>query len=174
MLERYLKQATFSSLEDFQKNFEFKVPADFNFACDVVDGWAEQAPDKLAMLWTNDKDEEIRYTFRQLKEESDRTASFFQSLGIGKGDMVMLILKRRHQFWTSMLALNKIGAIAIPATFLLTAKDIVYRCEKATIKAIICCGDEDIMDHDPVYLYGYNLTGMYLFGSDVSGNDFFY
>lgn len=147
MLERYLKQATFSSLEDFQKNFEFKVPADFNFACDVVDGWAEQAPDKLAMLWTNDKDEEIRYTFGQLKEESDRTASFFQSLGIGKGDMVMLILKRRHQFWTSMLALNKIGAIAIPATFLLTAKDIVYRCEKATIKAIICCGDEDIMDH---------------------------
>ena len=84
MLERYLKQATFSSLEDFQKNFEFKVPADFNFACDVVDGWAEQAPDKLAMLWTNDKDEEIRYTFGQLKEESDRTASFFQSLGIGK------------------------------------------------------------------------------------------
>ena len=147
MLERYLKQATFSSLEDFQKNFAFKVPADFNFACDVVDGWAEHAPDKLAMLWTNDKDEEIRYTFGQLKEESDRTASFFQSLGIGKGDMVMLILKRRHQFWTSMLALNKIGAIAIPATFLLTAKDIVYRCEKATIKAIICCGDEDIMDH---------------------------
>ncbi|MGM9686180.1 MAG: AMP-binding protein, partial [Bacteroidaceae bacterium] len=117
MVERFLKQATFSSLEDFQKNFEFKVPADFNFACDVVDGWAEQAPDKLAMLWTNDKDEEIRYTFGQLKEESDRTASFFQSLGIGKGDMVMLILKRHPHFWPSMLPLNKIGAIAIPATF---------------------------------------------------------
>ena len=147
MLERFLKQVEFSSMEDFQKNLEFKVPDDFNFAIDVMDAWAEEKPDKLAMLWTNDKGEEIRFTFKDLKEESDKTASYFQSLGIGKGDMVMLILKRRHQFWTCMLALNKLGAVAIPATFLLTAKDIIYRCEKATIKAIVCCGDEDITEH---------------------------
>ncbi len=147
MLERFLKQVSFDSMEDFQKNLEFKVTDDFNFAIDVMDAWAAEQPDKLAMLWTNDKGEEIRFTFQDLKEESDKTASYFQSLGIGKGDMVMLILKRRHQFWTCMLALNKLGAVAIPATFLLTAKDIIYRCEKATIKAIVCCGDEEIMEH---------------------------
>jgi len=134
-------------MDDFRRNLEFKVPEDFNFAYDVVDGWAEEAPDKLALLWTNDQGEELRYTFRELKLESDRVAGYFQSLGIGKGDMVMLIMKRRHQFWTSILALHKIGAVAIPATFLLTAKDIIYRCEMASIKAIVCCGDEPIITH---------------------------
>ena len=147
MLERFLKQTSFTSMDDFRQHLEFNVPEDFNFAMDVVDKWAEEAPEKLAMLWTNDKDEEKRFTFADFKAESDKTASYFQELGIGKGDMVMLILKRRHEFWTCMLALNKLGAVAIPATFLLTAKDIVYRCEKATIKAIVCCGDEEITGH---------------------------
>ena len=147
MLERFLKQVSFNSMEDFRQNLDINVPSDFNFAIDVVDEWAKEAPSKLAMLWTNDEDKEKRYTFSELKEESDQTASYFQELGIGKGDMVMLILKRRHQFWTCMLALNKIGAVAIPATFLLTAKDIIYRCEKATVKAIVCCGDEEITGH---------------------------
>lgn len=147
MLERFLKQTTFKSMEDFCSNLEFKIPETFNFAIDVMDAWAEEAPDKLAMLWTNDHGAEIRYTFKDLKEESDRAATFFQSLGIGKGDPVMLILKRRHQFWTSVLALNKLGAVTIPATFLLTAKDIIYRCESASIKAIVCCGDDDILEH---------------------------
>ena len=147
MLERFLKQSTFTSMEDFKQNLEFIVPENFNFAYDVMDAWAEEAPNKLALLWTNDKGEERRLTFKEIKEESDKVASFFQSLGIGKGDMVMLILKRRLEFWTSMIAIHKIGAIAIPATFLLTAKDIIYRCEKATIKAIVTCGDEEILDH---------------------------
>ncbi len=147
MIERFLRKTVFDSMEDFCKNLEYNIPDDFNFAIDVMDAWAEEAPDKLAMLWTNDQEEELRFTFKDLKDESDRTASFFQSLGIGQGDSVMLILKRRHQFWTSMLALNKIGAVAIPATFLLTSKDIIYRCESASIKAIVCCGDEDIIEH---------------------------
>ncbi len=147
MLEKFLKQTKFTSMEDFREHLEFTIPENFNFALDVVDVWAAERPDKLAMLWTNDHGEELRFTFKDLKEESDRTASYFQSLGIGKGDSVMLILKRRHQFWTVMLALNKIGAVAIPATFLLTAKDIIYRCESATIKAIVCCGDEEIIEH---------------------------
>ena len=110
MLERFLKQVSFNSMEDFRQNLDINVPSDFNFAIDVVDEWAKEAPSKLAMLWTNDEDKEKRYTFSELKEESDQTASYFQELEIGKGDMVMLILKRRHQFWTCMLALNKIGA----------------------------------------------------------------
>ena len=126
MLEKYLRKVEFESLEDFINNFEIIVPDNFNFGYDVVDEWARTDPDKLALLWTNDEDKEKRYTFADLKAESDQTASYFQQLGIGKGDMVMLILKRRHQFWTCMLALNKIGAVAIPATFLLTAKQCGY------------------------------------------------
>ncbi len=147
MLERFLKKVDFTSMEDFRSNLELIVPEDFNFAIDVMDEWAKEDPEHLAMLWTNDKGEELRFTFADLKKESDLTASYLQSLGIGKGDAVMLILKRRHQFWTSMLALNKLGAVAIPATFLLTSKDIIYRCQNATVKAIICCGDEDIIEH---------------------------
>ena len=142
MLERYLEKTEFDSLEDFQRNFKIKVPEHFNFAYDVVDRWAEEQPDKPALLWTNEAGEERQFTFREMKEYSDRTASFFQSLGIGRGDMVMLILKRRYQFWFSILALHKLGAVAIPATHLLMPKDIVYRCNAAKIKAIVAVGDE--------------------------------
>ena len=147
MVERFLRQSTFTSMDDFRQNLEFIVPEDFNFAYDVMDAWAEEAPDKLALLWTNDKDECRRFTFGDIKRESDKVASYLHSLGIGKNDMVMLIMKRRYQFWTTMIAIHKIGAIAIPATFLLTANDIVYRCKCADIKAVICAGDKQILDH---------------------------
>jgi len=132
-------------MEDFRDNFELIVPQHFNFSYDVMDEWAQTDPDKLAMLWTNDKGDCRRFTFGDLKRESDKAAAWFHSLGIGKGDMVMLILKRRWQFWPIIIGLHKIGAIAIPATFLLTSNDIVYRCEKAEIKAVVCCGDKDIV-----------------------------
>jgi acetyl-CoA synthetase len=147
MIERFLTQTKFSSQEDFKKNFHIIVPENFNFAYDVMDAWAAEKPDKLALLWTNDKDECIRFTFKDLKEQTDQTASYFQSLGIGKGDMVMLILKRRYEFWLSILALHKIGAVAIPATHLLTDKDIVYRDERASVKAIVCAGEDVIVEH---------------------------
>ena len=147
MLERYLEKTEFDSLEDFQRNFKIKVPEHFNFAYDVVDRWAEEQPDKPALLWTNEAGEERQFTFREMKEYSDRTASFFQSLGIGRGDMVMLILKRRYQFWFSILALHKLGAVAIPATHLLMPKDIVYRCNAAKIKAIVAVGDEVVTEN---------------------------
>ena len=134
-------------MEDFREHFELNVPDQFNFAYDVMDAWAEEAPEKLALLWTNDKGECRRFTFADIKRESDKVASYLQSLGIGKNDMVMLILKRRYQFWTTMMALHKIGAIAIPASFLLTANDIVYRCQCADIKAIVCVGEKLILDH---------------------------
>jgi len=145
MIEKYLKQTTFKDFEDFKANYELIVPKNFNFAYDIVDGWAETNPGKRALLWTNDKGESRSYTFSDIKEISDRTAGYLASIGIRKGDMVMAILKRRAEFWFTIIALHKIGAVIIPATHLLTKKDIVYRNNAASIKAIICDGDELII-----------------------------
>ena len=142
MIERFLAQTTFTSEEDFKEHLKFKTNEDFNFAYDVMDAWAEEAPDKLALLWTSERGEEKRFTFAQLKEQTDQAASYLQSLGIGRGDMVMLILKRHYEWWLAMLALSKIGAVAIPATHMLTAHDIVYRNNRASIKAIVCVNDD--------------------------------
>ena len=147
MLERFVKQTEFTSHEDFIKNLKIEVPENFNFGYDVVDAWAAELPGKNAILWTNDQGLEHQYTYAELKEKTDATASYFQSLGIGHGDMVMLILKRRIEFWFSIIALHKLGAVAIPATHLLTKKDIVYRCEAADIKMIVCAGEEVITKH---------------------------
>lgn len=147
MLEKFLTKTVFDSLEDFMANYHVNVPDNFNFSYDVVDTWAAEQPDKPALLWTDDKGHEIQFTFADLKRESDRTAAFFQQAGIGRGDMVMLILKRRYHFWFSILALHKLGAIAIPATHLLTAKDIIYRCQAANIKGIVAVGDNTVTDH---------------------------
>ena len=141
MVERFLKQTKFTSVEDYNKNLEFIIPENFNFAYDVMDAWAEEKPDGLALLWTNDQGEETRTTFKQLKEQTDQAASYLQTLGIGKNDPVMLILKRRYEWWVVMLALHKIGAIVIPATHMLTKHDIVYRNTRASVKAIICVDD---------------------------------
>ena len=141
MVERFLKQTKFTSIEDYNKNLEFIIPENFNFAYDVMDAWAEEKPEGLALLWTNDQGEEIRTTFAKLKEQTDQAASYLMSLGIGKNDPVMLILKRRYEWWVIMLALCKIGAIVIPATHMLTKKDIIYRNTRASVKAIICVDD---------------------------------
>ncbi len=147
MLDRYLKQTEFSSQEDFVANFKVEVPENFNFGYDVVDSWAESHPDKKALCWTNDKGEHIDFTFGDIKRESDKAASWFTSLGVGRGDMVMLILKRRYEFWFSIIALHKIGAIAIPATHLLTEKDIVFRCNAASIKMILSVDEVGVTNH---------------------------
>ncbi len=147
MIDKYLKKTEFTDFEDFKANYELVIPEDFNFAYDVVDGWAAKDPDKRALVWTNDKGESHVYSFGELKEITDLTAGYFSSIGIKKGDMVMAILKRRAEFWFTIIALHKIGAIIIPATHLLTSKDIIYRANAATIKAIICDGDEVILQH---------------------------
>ena len=141
MVERFLKQTSFTSVEDYNNNLEFIIPENFNFAYDVMDVWAKENPDGLALLWTNDQGAEIRTTFAQLKEQTDQAASYLQTRGIGKGDPVMLILKRRYEWWVVMLALHKLGAVVIPATHMLTKKDIVYRNTRASVKAIICVDD---------------------------------
>lgn len=145
MIERFLTQTTFTSQEDYIRNLHFKIPENFNFAYDVMDAWADEQPDKQALLWTNDDGECRRFTFGELKTLTDRTAAWFMQLGICRGDMVMLILKRRYEFWLSMLALHKIGAVSIPATHMLTRHDIVYRNTRAGIKAIVCVGEEYVM-----------------------------
>ena len=145
MVERFLKQTHFTSTEDFREHLQFIIPEQFNFAYDVMDVWAEEQPDKTALLWANDSGESHFFTFADLKRLSDQAASYFQLLGIGRGDTVMLILKRRYEFWISMLALEKIGAIVVPATHMLTTKDILYRIERASLKAIVCVGEKYVL-----------------------------
>lgn len=147
MLEKFLKRVDFDSHEDFINNYSIEVPEDFNFAYDVVDEWARVEPDKTALCWTNDRGLHIDLTFGDMKELSDKTALFFQDLGIGKGDMVMLIMKRNIEFWQTIIALHKIGAVPIPATHLLTDLDIVYRNNAAGVKAIVASEDESLPDH---------------------------
>ena len=145
MIERFLKQTHFSSVEDYRQNLHFIIPENFNFAYDVMDVWAAEKPNKTAMIWTNDEGREIVFTFQDFKTLSDQAASYFQTLGIGHGDKVMLILKRHYEWWVSMLALHKLGAVAIPATHMLTTNDIVYRNNRASVKAIICVGEEYVL-----------------------------
>lgn len=147
MIEKYLKQTKFDSYEDFMQNFKVNVPETFNFGYDVVDVYAKEQPEKTAILWANDEGKTQKVTYAQYKEMSDKVASMLLQLGIRKGDCVMLILRRRLEWWISMIALHKIGAIAIPASQLLTAKDITYRCQAADIKAIIALGEQPILSH---------------------------
>lgn len=145
MLERFLRKTEFSSYEDFMQNFSVDVPDHFNFGYDVVDEYARIAPQKEAILWTNDRGDVRHLNYAEYKELSDKAASYLKQLCIQRGDRVMLILKRRVEWWITMVALHKIGAVAIPATHLLTDKDIIYRCHEADIKAIISVGDPQIV-----------------------------
>ena len=141
MLEKYLPKTDFRDYADFMENFKVNVPEDFNFAYDVVDAYAEQSPEKECLLWTNDRKDVRHVNYGELKRLSDSVASYFLTLGLKRGDCVMLILKRRIEWWITMVALHKIGVVAIPATHLLTDKDIIYRCNQASIKAIVAVGD---------------------------------
>jgi acetyl-CoA synthetase len=145
ILEKYLPRTEFDSYDDFRENFRINVPENFNFAFDVVDEFGSKMPDKTAMVWCNDKGEERIFTFGEMKHYSNKAANFFLSAGIKQGDPVMLILKRRYEYWFCTLALNKIGAITIPATHLLTTKDIIYRNNAADIKMIVCVNEETIL-----------------------------
>jgi acetyl-CoA synthetase len=147
VLDKFLSQTEFTSYQDFADNYKVQVPENFNFAFDVVDEIAQNTPEKVAMVWCNDMGDERIFTFADMKKYSDKAANFFQSAGIRKGDPVMLILKRRYEFWFCTLALNKIGAITIPATHLLSTKDIVYRNNAADIKMIVCVPEAEVIQH---------------------------
>ena len=147
LLDKYLPRQDFDSYEDFRDHFRIRVPENFHFAYDVVDEYARLEPEKLALRWCDVHGQARDFTFAELKAESDRTARYFKSLGVGKGDPVLLILKRRHEFWVCFLALHKLGAMAIPATHLLTAKDIVYRVKAAEIRTLVAVADPQVVEH---------------------------
>ena len=125
---------------------EFTNDETFNFAFDVVDALAEKTPDKTALIYVSRDKEEKKFTFKEIKEYSNMAANYYKSLGIKKGDRVLLVLKRHYQFWFTILALHKIGAVAIPATNILKVEDYRYRIEAANVKAVICTADDKIPD----------------------------
>ncbi|MCL2679201.1 MAG: AMP-binding protein [Dehalococcoidia bacterium] len=129
------------------KRFKIRYGADFNFAYDVLDRLAAEKPDKLAMLWVGVDGGEKWITFQQMSRRSNQAANYFKSLGITKGDMVLLVLKRSDIFWYCMMALHKIGAVAVQATNMLLARDYIYRCNAAGIKMAVITGDEDCTRH---------------------------
>ena len=125
---------------------DFKNEEKFNFAFDVVDTLGQQKPDKLAMLHISEDMTERRFTFKDMMKESARCANYFKSLGIQRGDRVMLVLKRHYQYWFAILGLHKLGAVGIPATNQLLEKDFTYRFQAGNVKAILCTADGDVAD----------------------------
>ena len=140
----FVERVDFKSYEDFYKNFKLKYNEDFNFGFDVVDKYAEIDPDKIALIWTNDT-ENHTFTFKEMREYSNRTANLFKRYGIKKGDRVMLTLKNRYEFWFCMVALHKIGAIAIPGTHMLKLHDIDFRIKEADVKAVVSVEEDSLL-----------------------------
>ncbi|MCL2276537.1 MAG: AMP-binding protein [Treponema sp.] len=147
ILSRYLPRIDFDSYEDFYNNYKCDVPGNFNFAYDVVDEWARLDKEKKALLWTDDSMEMKSFTFADIKRLSDKAANALVSLGVKKGDVVKLILKQRPGVWVIMCALSKIGAVCIPGTYQLTAKDLEYRLNIADVKLLITVDDADVLEN---------------------------
>ncbi len=143
IFEKFVNRSEFTSYEDMKANLRITVPEDFNFAYDVLDVIAAEKPENRAMVWCDDTGAERVFTYREMSVLSMRAANYFASLGIRKGDSVVLVLKRHYQFWYALMGLHRLGAIAVPATHLLTAKDLEYRFLRADVKAIVCTTDHD-------------------------------
>ena len=142
ILNKYCPRIDFDSYEDFYQNFQINVPEAFNFGFDVVDEWARVEPEKRALVWCDDHGGERTFTFADLSRLSNRAANAFRKLGIGKGDVVMMILRRRWEYWVCAVALCKLGATIIPASLQLTKKDIAYRANSAQVKMMVCVNDD--------------------------------
>ena len=138
---RFLPREEFESYDDFKQNYRVDVPDNFNFGYDVVDETARLDRKKQALLWCDDHGGEQSFTFKDISLISNQIANMLKSLGISKGDAVMMILRRRHEYWPAVIALHKLGAVAIPASLQLTSKDITYRVKAAGIKMLICVND---------------------------------
>jgi acetyl-CoA synthetase len=145
LLSRFLARTEFASYEEFFAQYRVDVPEGFNFAYDVVDELAARSPEARALVWCDPAGREASFTFAEVKAWSDRAANLFAAAGVGKGDAVMLVLKRRVEFWFALLGLHKLGAVAIPATHLLRAKDIVYRVDAADVRMIVSVDEPEIV-----------------------------
>ena len=126
------------------KKLTLNYPDNFNFGYDVVDEYAAVSPDKRAMVWCNVENEEHIFTFLDVKRYSNKMANVFREYGIGRGDRVMLVLKRHYEYWFAAVALHKLGAVMIPATHMLTVDDFVYRINASGAKAIVCTAQDDV------------------------------
>lgn len=146
MLERFINRTSFASYHDFKKNYNLTCPPDFNFATHVVDVWGVEEPEKLALLYCNDIGEERYFTFVEISRLSRKAAGYLRSLGIGKGDRVILQLKRRWEYWVTAVALHRIGAVLIPCSYQMAAKDIVYRANAAQAKLLIVVNDPWVIE----------------------------
>ncbi len=146
LLSRFLPRTEFDSYEDFKENYRVNVPENFNFGFDVVDAWAKAEPEKMALVWCNDDDDEKKLTFADISRLSNQTANYFKSIGIQKGTVVMMILRRRWEYWVCATALHKIGAILIPGSLQLAKKDLIYRGNSAEIHTMICLNDPYVLE----------------------------
>lgn len=146
LIDRFTR-ADYASLADFYDNYTMTVPENFNFAIDVIDEYARLAPDQRAMIWVNDHGEEHIFTFGDVAKWSKKAANALLNMGIRPGDPVLLMLKRRYEYWFVALGLMRLHCIQIPATHQLQKKDIVYRANAAQVRAIICVGEDEVLEH---------------------------
>lgn len=145
MLEKYLSRTEFDSYEDFIQNYKLNIPDNFNFGFDIVDAWADSDKDMQALVWCDDHGNERSFTFNDIKKLSNQAANYFVSLGITKGSKILVILRRRWEYWVIAAAIHKIGAVLIPASLQLTKKDISYRANAADVEAIVCINDDFVI-----------------------------
>ena len=146
LAQRYIP-TELTSQEDFEKNFHLNIPEQFHFAYDVVDEYARISPQKRALIWCDLKGNERTFTFGDISRLSDKAANVFKAHGLQKGDPVLLMLKRRWQYWVAAVALLKVGCVLIPATAQLQKKDIVYRIQASSAAAVICVEEADVQEH---------------------------
>lgn len=144
--EYLAKEPNFTSYEEYYQNFQVVTPEHFNFAYDIVDKMALTEPERIALVWADCIGNDRVFNFKELSDMSSKAAHYFKSLGIGKGDAVLLVLKNHYEFWYCILALHKLGAIAVPATHMLMKKDFIYRNNSASIKMIVAVNSEELME----------------------------
>ena len=147
LLSKFINRTDFRDYEDFSKNIRVTVPENFNFARDVVDEYARLCPEKRALVWCNAAGKEKTITFGELSALANRTVRFLLDSGVNRGDYVMSMLNRRWEYWVLAVACCKLGAVLIPATHLLTPKDIAYRCNSAGVKMLIATSEADVIEH---------------------------
>ena len=147
LIDRYLEKKDFTSYEDYYQNLRYKDVTEFNFGYDVVDEYARLVPEKRAVVWCNNHGEERILTFGELSKLSNKVANMFRAKGLKKGDFVMTMLNRRYEYYIVNVACCKLGLVLVPATYLLTVKDIAYRVNAADVKAVICINEDEVIEY---------------------------
>jgi len=145
IIEKLLPRTEFDNYEDFKSNFKITVPEQFDFSRDVVDEWAKAEPDKIALIYCTDDGFERTFTFEDISYLSKKAASYFLSLGIGMGDRVLTLLRRRWEYWICAVALNRIGAVVVPSCIQMTEKDIVHRIKTGNVKMLLALNDDFVL-----------------------------